>query len=317
MTCAFGVQAAEPRVTAHLEPDSIFIGDRFDLVIEIEKDVMQQIGFPEFENENEGGIELVEDHAYDTLTRDGREMRLRKRYTFAAFEEGHFNLGRAGVLYVDKNVVDTLYADEENLLWVDTFVIDSTSREIYDLKPQKNLPFRFGEISGWLFTGLAIAAALALLIWLIVRYLKKRGKSLRSLFKPAPPLPPHIAAIKALEELRNRKLWQNGRFKEYYSGLSDILRTYICGRYGISAMEKTTDKIVEAMRSVEMPPKCMADLTTVLQDADLVKFAKFEPEPEQNENDYDKVYYFVEETKEVEPQEGDEQEILDQQLKGR
>ena len=312
---AGGALAETPRVVSRVEPDSIFIGDRFEFVIEVEKDLVQSIAFPEFNPDPKSGLELVESIAPDTLERDGRHLKLRKRYVMAAFEEGFFDLGRACVLYGDKNILDTLYGEGPNVLKVATFVIDSTSQAIFDIKPQKNLPFRFGEISIWLMMALGAAVLLAAAGCFIKKWLDKRGKSLKSLFTPAPPLPPHIVAIKALEELRNRKLWQNNNHKAYYSGLSDILRTYISGRYGIGAMEMTTDEIVAAVRSTGMPAKCIADITTVLRDADLAKFAKFEPAAEQNEGDYDKAYYFVEETKETEPQEGDEAEILDNKLK--
>ena len=49
------------------------------------------------------------------------------------------------------------------------------------------------------------------------------------------------------------------------------------------------------------------DLTSILRDADLVKFAKFAPEADQNDADYQKAYYFVEETKEVEEQQRDDE----------
>ena len=54
------------------------------------------------------------------------------------------------------------------------------------------------------------------------------------------------------------------------------------------------------MRQEELPDKARMDLTAILRDADLVKFAKATPEAEQNETDYLKAYYFVEETKLVE-----------------
>ena len=57
---------------------------------------------------------------------------------------------------------------------------------------------------------------------------------------------------------------------------------------------------MDAVRDIEMPTKSSVDLIEVLRDADLAKFAKFEPEAEQNESDYAKAYYFVEETKPVE-----------------
>ena len=140
------------------------------------------------------------------------------------------------------------------------------------------------------------------------RYLASRGKGFGDLFKPAPPLPPHVAAIQALEALHNQKLWQNNRHKQYYSGLTDILRTYIAARWGFGAMEMTSDEIIETMRPEELPDKARMDLTAILRDADLVKFAKATPEAEQNEADYLKAYYFVEETKPVEEEAPAEEE---------
>ena len=288
-----------PKVTAHIEPDSILIGDRFDLVIDVEKDLVQVVEFPEFEN-RDGRIEFVESLPVDTLERDGRHLKLRKRYRLAAFDEGRYNLGTASVLYADKNILDTLSTRDSLYLEVTTFQIDSTSQSIYDLKGQRTLPFRLAEIRTYLLWGAAALLLLAAALYALVRWLRSRGKRLGDLFKPAPPLPPHVAAIRALEALHNQKLWQNNRHKQYYSGLTDILRTYIAARWGIGAMEMTSDEIIAAMRPVELPDKARMDLTAILRDGDLVKFAKATPPAEENENDYLKAYYFVEETKLVE-----------------
>lgn len=296
---AFGANEA-PRVTSRIEPDSIMIGDRFTYIIDVEKDTAQEVAFPEFEADPQGGIELVESHPVDTISRDGRRLHLRKRYTMAAFEEGRIAMGGASVLYADKNIIDTLTSDSESILHVATFQIDSTSHAIFDIKPQKTMKFKFREVSGYLLWALLAAVILTAAIYGLVRYLHARGKSIKSLFTPAPPEPAHIVAIRALEELRDRKLWQNNLHKEYYSGLSEILRTYLSGRFGVGAMEMTTDEIMDAVRDIEMPTKSSVDLISVLRDADLAKFAKFEPEAEQNESDYAKAYYFVEETKPVE-----------------
>ena len=295
---ATGAAAAvrPPAVGARVAPDSIGIGDRFCLSIEVEKDQVQTVVFPEFSGDGSDGIELVESLPVDTLERRGRLVRLRKRYVLAAFEEGDFALGRARVLYADKNVVDTLRSDDSLFLHVATFAIDSASRSIYDVKPQKHLPFRLAEIRGYLVWG---AAALVLL-----------GRSVRTLFRPAPPVPPHVAAIRALEALHHRKLWQNNQHKLYYSGLSDIVRTYIAARFGIGAMEMTSDEILTLLRRGELvSPKSATDLAEVLRDADLVKFAKAVPDGERNEADYLKIYYFVEETKRVAEEDAGDPEI--------
>ena len=291
--------ADTPVVRARVEPDSVFIGDRFDYVIEIDKDLVQTTHFPTF-SAKDGMVELVEELPVDTLKRDGRRLRIAKRYRLAAFQEGLINMGAAGVVYADKNIVDTLYAADSVYLKVATFQIDSTSQSIFDLKPQQNLPFKVAEIKSYLLWGLLALVVLVALMVALDRYLKARGRRLGDLFKPAPPQPPHVIAIAALEALHHQKLWQNNKHKLYYSLLTEILRTYIDGRWGVSAMEMTSDEIIAAMRSVELPDKARMDLTAILRDADLVKFAKFAPEAEQNENDYQKAYYFVEETKPVE-----------------
>ncbi len=300
LLCGFATAAAQsqrPVVTARIEPDSIGIGDRFDYLIEVEKDLVQVVQFPVYEADD-GKIELVEEAPVDTLLRDGRRLKLRKRYRLAAFEEGRYNMGLAQVLYADKNIVDTLRSTGDSLrLEVGTFLIDSTSQSIYDIKGQKTLLFRFAEIRGYLIWTFVILLLLGAAVYGVVRWLQARGKRLGDLFRPAPPQPPHVAAIRALEALHHQKLWQNNKHKQYYSGLTDILRTYISGRWEIGAMEMTTDEIVAAMRGIELPDKAAMDLVEILRNGDLVKFAKDTPDAEQNEADYLKTYYFVEETK--------------------
>ena len=223
-------QSDVPQVTAHIQPDSVMIGDRFDLVVDVEKDLVQVVQFPEFEDKPGSPIELHKEYPIDTLERDGRHLKLRKRYTLAAFEEGKWNLGHPAVLYADKNIVDTLWARDSLYLQVATFQIDSTSQSIYDVKPQWNLPFRFGEVSGYAKWGALALVLLLAAAYALKRYLESRGKRLGDLFRPSPPQPPHVVAIKALEALHHQKLWQNNKHKQYYSALTDILRTYVAAR---------------------------------------------------------------------------------------
>lgn len=306
LLAAATASAQTPTVEARIVPDSIGIGDTFTLEIDVERDQVQVTEFPLYENDDK--LEVVQSLPVDTLSREGRRLRLRKRYVMQAFSEGRYNLGRPGVLYADKNIVDTLWARDSLYLEVATFQIDSTSQSIYDVKPQWNLPFRFGEVSGYAQWGALALVLLLAAAYALKRYLESRGKRLGDLFRPSPPQPPHVVAIKALEALHHQKLWQNNKHKQYYSALTDILRTYVAARWGFGAMEMTSDEIIEAMRAEELPDKARMDLTAILRDADLVKFAKATPEAEQNEADYLKAYYFVEETKPVEEEAPAEEE---------
>lgn len=306
LLAAATASAQTPTVEARIVPDSIGIGDTFTLEIDVERDQVQVTEFPLYENDDK--LEVVQSLPVDTLSREGRRLRLRKRYVMQAFSEGRYNLGRPGVLYADKNIVDTLWARDSLYLQVATFQIDSTSQSIYDVKPQWNLPFRFGEVSGYAKWGALALVLLLAAAYALKRYLESRGKRLGDLFRPSPPQPPHVVAIKALEALHHQKLWQNNKHKQYYSALTDILRTYVAARWGFGAMEMTSDEIIETMRAEELPDKARMDLTAILRDADLVKFAKATPEAEQNEADYLKAYYFVEETKVAEAEEETEEQ---------
>ncbi len=297
-TSAPTLWAQAPRVEARVEQDSIGIGDRFTYSITVDRDLVQVVEFPEFAPNEGDPIEFVEALPIDTLREEGRRLQLRRRYVFAAFEEGQHNLGVASVLYVDKNLVDTLYSKDSVFLDVTTFLIDSTSHAIFDLKPQRTMPFQMAEVKGYAKWTILALLILAAAIYGLVRYLEARGKKISDLFRPTPPPPPHIEAIKALEELHNQKLWQNAKYKEYYSSLTHILRHYISRRYSVAAMEMTSEEIIAAMRGIEdLPSRSSMDLTGLLRDADLVKFAKATPNSEENEGYYLKAYYFVEETK--------------------
>lgn len=298
------IPANAPKISGTVEPDSIGIGDRFLYSIEVERDLMQEVYFPDFKQSVEH-YEMIEDRPVDTLSREGRKLKLRKSYLMAAFQEGIHKV-LPEVMYLDKNIIDTLRGDDTLRLMVTTFEIDSTSHTIFDIKPQRTLKFKFGEISGYV-TWTIIAIIILVLLFLVAkRILAHYGKSFSDIFKPAPPLPPHEIALRDLKKLHSERLWQEDKHKLYYSGLTDILRAYIAGQFGVGALEMTSDEIIEAMRGVEIPQKQKMDLTELLRDADLVKFAKAMPEAEANEAAYTMALNFVEQTMPQPEEEDDE-----------
>lgn len=286
-----------------------------------------------YETYDEDIFELIEDYPIDTLEVDGRRLRLRKRYLLATMETGKIPL-RPTLLYFDKNreTPDTLYAEEMLFLNVKSYEeLDTTlflrpdpmSQQGFGvdtdkamtllkdegINTQKNLPFIFGEIRDYVIYSAIAIIVLALMLYLLLpllkRYLAQRG----AIVKPKPKMPPHIVAIKALEELKNRKLCENGKHKSYYTSLVSILKVYIDGRWDISVLDKTSAETMVALRDVELPRECRSNLIAILETADFVKFAKVVPEAETNEELFIKAYYFVENTKAEESIVHDKKEI--------
>lgn len=295
-----------PKVTATFEPDSIAIGDHFFLNIEVTHDAMQVVAFPEFKNQMMGEvIEILEELPIDTVERDRRTLTILKRYRLTTFEEGWYNAGVYPMLYLDKNIMDTIWSVDSMLLKVGTFDIDTATMDIHDIRRPIDAPMKFGEMSGYLIWGIVALAIVGALVW----YLFTRRKGLTILGTPKPTVPPHVEAIQALESLHHQKLWQNNRYKIYYTGITDILRRYIERRYGIAAPDMITPDIIEALRGEEIPEHNFEKFVHILQVSDLVKFAKFTPEPDENEEIYTDAYFFVEATK---PREVDEEDDRDE-----
>ncbi len=295
-------KAGAPVVTVRFIPDSIAIGDHFTLRMEVDKDIMQQIGWPAPEPPEKGPwmlteyIEILAEGREDTVRKDGRRVTLAKEWTLTAFDAGHYGIKGMSVLYKDKNVTDTVWAKPDSIMvQVSTFEIDTTTQTIYDIKPTMRMPLRAGEISGYILMALLLVALVVAAVWMVRKWRRDH-----TIFGRREAVPPHVAAIRALEALHHQKLWQNNKHKQYYTLLADIVRTYIEGRYGIQAMEMTTDELMRALKGVELSETNRSKLAGLLGVADLAKFAKYTPSAEDNEACYNDAYYFVEDTKPAE-----------------
>lgn len=290
-----------PKVSVSITPDTIMIGDRFVMRVEVEKDIAQFIAFPDMTKAREGDtVELVSISPIDTLFRDGRRVRLAVDYTLTCFEPGLFGLGRVPLFYGDKNVRDTLYTNEESTRFVvKSFDIDTLNQKITDIKTVRDTPLNFSEIMAYATSWpvlLALAVITVIVIALILwRRYRKGAKDKTAVVNE----PPHCRAIRRLEELSERKLWQNGKIKEFYTALSDILREYISQRYDFPALEMTTAELVDTLEKTEVPPKECKRVSELLTLADLVKFAKYTPALESHNEAYREAYIFVEETKQA------------------
>ena len=88
-----------------------------------------------------------------------------------------------------------------------------------------------------------------------------------------------------------------GFIKEYYSGITDAARTYIEARFEVPAMESTSEEIVSRLKTFDIIEKStLIKLSDMFSLADLVKFAKLEPDPNENENSWTVAYDFVKNT---------------------
>ncbi len=152
---------------------------------------------------------------------------------------------------------------------------------------------------------LAVIVVLAILGY--VYYVIRRKKNPFAPHQPK-PVPPYEKAIDALSRLRGEKLCEQGREKEFYTRLTDILRIYLQGRFGVNAMEMTTTQIRHALQANEETRLTKRNMEQVLETADFVKFAKVRPLPDDNVKAFNSAMQFVEDTKPQPVTEGNNEE---------
>lgn len=123
------------------------------------------------------------------------------------------------------------------------------------------------------------ALVLAAILVPIVLLLMRRQKP----FVPPPPIPAHEVAYAALTELEQGELLAHERHADYYVQLTEIAKGYLQGRFGLHALDRTTDEIrADLVRHTDRVAPLSADeVIRFLQDCDLVKFARVRPSDEE------------------------------------
>jgi hypothetical protein len=169
---------------------------------------------------------------------------------------------------------------------------------MHPLKGQARYPLTVKEVLPWVALGVLVI----LLGYLLYRYIRYRRENRDFFGKPIVQDPPHIVALRELDKIRGEKLWQNGKEKLYYTGITDTLRGYIEARYGVGAMEMTSSEIMESLKGKDIEERRYSELDGLFRTADLVKFAKYVPQVDENEEAIPVAVRFVNATFEQELQ---------------
>ena len=213
-------------------------------------------------------------------------------YILSGYDSAEVTIPQIPITYfVGSNSEPKVINTNELVVYIHTLPVD-TSAEIKDVKqPLKiELDWKF-----WLILILAILVAIAIAYFLYKKFRKPKEEVKRKFV--APPVPVHLIALKALDELKNKKLWQQGKIKDYHSELTEIIRKYFEDRYNFNSLEKTTEENLEILNKLMDNQKVIDTTKEFLTNADMVKFAKFKPMPTVNEEMMKQAVEIVEKTK--------------------
>ena len=280
-------------VSATLDSTTLFIGDQTDLHLRAIGEVGEQVTMPVLDKELIPGVEIVDRTIVDTLSlKDGR-VQYDQYLTVTSFEDSLFYIAPLPFVSGD----DTVWSEGLTLNVVQPFEMDTTDMAITDIKGVYKAPIWWWGIFRWVLLALLLAGV-GVAGYYLITYLQNRKREEQGNDVITVPLrPAEEVALEKLDAIKEKKIWQQGQVKEYYTQLTDVVREYIARRFEVSSVEQTSDETLRDIRPLLNERKDLYDqLRKMLTLADLVKFAKWSTTPDENELSLRNAYTFVKET---------------------
>ena len=261
-----GFSQSQPKVYVKADTTKIRIGETINYEIVVDN-ADAGINFTEIKLDSFARVEVIESFDIDTL-----KNRLIKKYALTSFDSGRYVIPRQRVfVWSQEYMTDSLMID------VNTVAVDTTKQQMFTIKSIQNEPYTFDDFKSYLWW---LLGAL-LLIGIILYFVLRKKETIEEI---EAKIPPYQLALKRLNELDEKQLWQKNKIKQYYVELTDIVRTYIERELNIPALESTTDELLESItdfnsssNALNIPKETIDKLNKLLKEADLVKFAKFKP----------------------------------------
>ncbi len=281
------LNAQNIEVSAYTDSSQYFVGDyikysidlKYDKNIRVEfpniKDSLKQLEFiyelPKFQNE-------VDDKIVET-----------RSFNFSYYDSAKVTIQEFPIKYFvgnDESIIKT------NPVSVTVKAIPTNPQEaIKDIKAPERIPF------DWLILILIILAIIIIIAigyWVYKKYFKKSPEEAA---KKIILIPPHETALKELHRIEEEKLWQQGEIKEFHTQITNIVRKYFEDRFNILALEMSSSELIPSLNKIKECDSIIDLSREFFENADLVKFAKFQPMPSVNENMIKQAFDIVIKTK--------------------
>lgn len=281
-------------VDAKIDSLQILIGEQAKVELQVTMDTKQKAVFPLFTDTLVRGVEIVDVAKPDTqYLNDRQRMQITQEYTVTSFDSALYYIPPMGVTIDNKE-----YKSKSLALKVYSVPVDTLHPEqFFGQKNVMKVPFVWSDWYGMIACSILVFPLIGLLIFLIIRI--RDNKPIIRKVKVEPKLPPHQLAMKEFERIKAEKIWKKGQPKEYYTELTDTLRMYIKDRFGFNALEMTSSEIIDKLLEFK-DKEAISDLKYLFQTADLVKFAKHDPQMNENDANLISAIDFINETKQLE-----------------
>ncbi len=271
----FGLSYAEDStsVKAEINKGFITIGERVQCTVLIRHSkkvrLISAIDFPNTRDFEVKTVREIPVKEINGLVTEGR------RFEITAYGLGEFVINAIPIRYLNEQNEEKEI--RTNRLYVTVESVDKNGQPKLDIRGIKGPMGLRLSLRPWLMGVLLVifCALIGFGVWL--KWIRKKdiGEAEGVL------LSAHDEAYQALQRLYDSSLIREGKVKEYYFRLSDIIRHYLERRFNFAAVEKTTDEIAKDLLRIDVDDSTRHFMKDFLEEVDIVKFAKYSPEPQE------------------------------------
>lgn len=273
---SINISAQSISALASVDSSDYLVGDYINYTLEIRSEKGIEIINPFFRDSLKQ-VEIIKEIPAQIKENDNIESST-FGYIISFYDSALITLPPIAVQYKTKgsNEVKTVLSNPVTFT-VRTLQVNQQA-EIKDVKEPMTIPLDWKFI---LLIAVIVLLVLAVSYYLYRRYKKKKAE--QPVIKKVIKIPAHVRALSALDSLEKEQLWQKGRVKEYHSNITGIIRGYFEERFKLPALELTTSEQMHKLKKVPSAKNILDITNDFLNNADLVKFAKFQPMPSVNE----------------------------------
>lgn len=291
-----GLKAQDVEVEGKVESTDVQVGKPFTLNLSLKVPYGWFVEWNDFTTDTlSEQLDIIKRSDVERTADADSNVIVRQQLTLMTFDTGQVQVPPIALKYArsfdDPNRLKA-YTDPIDL-YSTTIAVDTTQAYKPIVEPIA-APVQMKEVFPWILAVLLLALA-AFGIWYWRKHRKTKVDADGNIVR-GPVIPPYDKAVGDLETLRQQKLWQSGKVKEYYSSLTDIAREYIEGQFGVNAVEMTTDDILEEIKPLHFLQETYDKLKGTMEVADLVKFAKYSSSNLESENAMNSMTEFVNES---------------------
>lgn len=261
-------QTGNVRVLARAWPTRVTLGDEIRFFILTERPLAYKVELPSPKT-NLGPFEIKKAEVLPVRLRQGAVSDT-FLLTLTVFELGDVRIPPIALTYKEE-------AGRSGKVWTEPVLIHvvgvpkrpTDKGALRPIKPPVSFDL---SILRTILLGLgAFLLSAFLVIKIIRRRRRQRLLDLESL------KPPHERVFLELERLNQKGFLPAGKVKEHYSEFADILRRYLERRFGVETLELTTFELMQRLKEKEFNNALSAKIRNILENSDLVKFAKYLP----------------------------------------